>query len=159
MNIIGDGSARSALEEHARRLGLADRVHFHGWISRDHLAWHYRETRLTVVPSRWPEPFGMVGLEAMVFARPVVAFAVGGIPDWLAHERTGFAVPEQDVAAFARALERLLQNHALAETMGLAGRERAQTEFAFDKGLDRLEHLLIGTTSLPAHERSKRGNE
>ena len=91
-----------------------------------------------VIPSCWPEPFGLIGLEAMRNARPVVAFNVGGIPDWCDNGKTGITVPQQDVSAFAEALEKLLTNYALAQEMGINGVRKVALQFSFEKNLDKL---------------------
>lgn len=140
--IVGDGNAREALEAKARSLGLGGAARFLGWVPNHELGAHYARARVLAVPARWPEPFGMIGLEAMHAARPVVAFATGGIPDWLEDGATGFAVPEQDTVAFAEALARLLADRDLAERLGRAGWERAQSEFSFERYLDNLALYL-----------------
>ena len=103
---------------------------------------YYARAKLVAVPSRWPEPFGMIGLEAMHYGRPVVAFRVGGIPDWLEDGATGLLVPEQDVRAFAAALEKLLGDPPLCAQLGAQAQERVRTKFRFENYLDRLEGFL-----------------
>ena len=88
---------------------------------------------------------GMVGLEAMHHARPVIGFDVGGIPDWLDHEVTGLLVPEQDVAGLAGAVTSLLTDPGRALRMGSAGHEQVQRRFSFEAYLARLETHLDGT--------------
>jgi glycosyltransferase involved in cell wall biosynthesis len=81
----------------------------------------------------------------MSHAKPVVAFAVGGIPDWLVHGKTGFLVPERDLQAYAGALEVLLQDEELARKMGGLGLEHLQRNFSFSVYLDKLETIFTGT--------------
>lgn len=142
--LVGDGNHRPALERLAGDLGLGDRLAFAGWVPPERLAECYAQARLLAVPSRWPEPFGMIGIEAMQHGLPVVGFAVGGIPDWLRHGVNGLLCPEQDVAALAQALTRLLTDPGLARQMGREGRELALREYAFNGCLDRLEAILAG---------------
>ncbi len=141
--IIGKGNAEGKLKAMSAKLGLDTKVRFLGWVPNAELESFYRSARAAVVPSRWPEPFGMVGLEAMQYGRPVAAFAVGGIPDWLKHGINGLLAPEQDVRAFAENLERLLTDSDYA---GLLGRNaRAAFEaYSFEKYLDELETCLSG---------------
>lgn len=142
LTVIGDGNARASLEVQAARLDVPAR--FVGWVPQAELSSWYQRARVTVVPSRWPEPYGLVGLEAMSFARPVVAFNVGGIADWLVDGETGFLVPEQDVSLFAAAVQRLLDDPERASRMGLAGYERVQASYSFERYLDALESVLAG---------------
>jgi glycosyltransferase involved in cell wall biosynthesis len=146
-DIIGTGNGLEKVRRLCGELGLADRVTFHGWVDHRQLGEYYRQARVVVVPSRWPEPFGMVGLEAMRLGRPVAGFAVGGIPDWLDDGKTGLLAGEQDVPEFAVALTRLLHESGLAERMGAAGRQRAEEVFSFTHYIDRLEQILGGTTT------------
>lgn len=140
--IIGEGNARPGLEVLAKELGLADRVKFLGWVPNEQLGSHYGGARLLAVPARWPEPFGMIGLEAMHHARPVVAFRVGGIPDWLEDGATGLLLEERDIEGYASALQRLLDDRALAVRLGRGGLERVRREFTFGGYLDRLTAIL-----------------
>lgn len=80
---------------------------------------------VAVVPSVWPEPFGMVALEAMATGRPVVASAVGGLADLVVDGATGILVPPGDVAALRSAIQRLLEDPLLRARMGAEGRKRA----------------------------------
>jgi glycosyltransferase involved in cell wall biosynthesis len=140
--IVGTGHHHGDCVALARELGLGDRVSFLGWVAHEHLAPLFERARVVVVPSRWPEPFGMVGLEAMWSARPVVGFAVGGIPDWLEDGRTGFAVAEQDWSAMAQAIDQLLADRDMARSMGLNGHRAASESFAFDAQIRATQELL-----------------
>lgn len=137
--IAGDGMERAALERHARQRGLADAVTFAGWQDEAGMDAWYRRASIVVMPSRWPEPSGILGLEAMAHARPVVAFAVGGIPEWLEDGVTGRLVPPLDAPALGRALDDLLADPARAARMGEAGRTRAGARFAAAAHLDALD--------------------
>lgn len=128
--IAGDGHHRAALERAAGTVPSRHRVTLPGWLSGEELAGWYSRAGVVAVPSAWPEPFGIVGLEAMAMARPVVAFAVGGVGQWLADGVTGVAVRPGDERAFGRALDRVLGDEALRERMGTSGRRRAVAEFS-----------------------------
>ena len=86
LTIAGEGPERAALEARARsyqRTLPKIEVRFAGWLGSEALRTELRRTDLLVVPSVWPEPFGLVGPEAGRYGVPAAAFAVGGIPDWL----------------------------------------------------------------------------
>lgn len=142
--IVGTGNAQDKLHALCQQWGLADRVRFRGWVNHEELKPLYAAAKVVVVPSRWPEPFGMIGLEAMHHGRAVVAFDVGGISDWLEHEVTGLLVPEQDVTGLARALERVLTDTELANRLGRNAYDRARTIYVFDRYIDTLEIYLSG---------------
>ena len=142
--IVGTGNAEPKLKALCNELGLDSRVDFPGWVRNEDLGHFYSKAKVVAVPSRWPEPFGMIGLEAMHHGRPVVAFDVGGIPDWLEHMKTGILVPEQDVDALARAIEKILSENQLAATLGANGFRRVRDNYSFDGYLDRLEGYLKG---------------
>lgn len=82
-------------------------------------------------------------LEAMAAARPVVATKVGGVPELVKDGVTGFLVDSGDVDGFARAVKSLLADPALAEKMGLAGRERVEREFGCEKAAQRFTNFYL----------------
>ena len=147
VTIAGTGNAELALKAQSETLGLSDRVTFVGWVPHEGLNTYYQAARMIVVPSRWPEPFGMIGLEAMRHGRPVIGFDVGGIPDWLIHEKTGFLVPEQNITKLASCIERLLLDKELATTFGQNGLEHVKENFVFNNYLDKVEHFLESSTT------------
>ncbi|MCL5004197.1 MAG: glycosyltransferase family 4 protein [Patescibacteria group bacterium] len=137
--IVGDGWERQNLEKQAVVLGLKDRVEFHGFRSGQELSNLYQRCSFLVMPSIWPEPFGMAGLEANAFGKPVVAFRVGGIPDWLENGVNGFLLDEVSVESLAQGLDMLLSNHELRLKMGEQGRDKVENYFNLDRHLDVLE--------------------
>jgi len=142
LTIAGSGNAEDSLKQLTEDLELEDRVDFSGWIIPEELDRLYDQCRILAVPSRWAEPFGMIGLEAMQRARPVVGFDVGGIPDWLETGVTGYTVPEADVQKFAAALNRLLDDHPTAQKFGEQGRKKLEAEFSFQTYLEQLSIVL-----------------
>ena len=81
----------------------------------------------------WYEPFGMVPLEAMACARPVVASAVGGLTDTVVDGVTGVLVPPRRPRELAAAVRRLLRSPALIDALGTAGRDRAVARYGWDR--------------------------
>jgi len=128
--IVGDGHSRAAIERRASIAGGGHRITFTGWLPAAQAAGWRQRALIVAVPSMWPEPFGIVGLEAMAAGKPVVAFDSGGIREWLADGETGRLVPAGDVSAFAAALRGLLDDDAMRERMGRAARARAESDFA-----------------------------
>lgn len=130
LTLVGDGPFRSRLERLARKR-FRDRhdIVFTGWLPHDQVLGLYEESQVVAFPSVWPEPFGRVGLEATGLGKPVVAFDVGGVREWLVHAFNGFLVPPKDSVAFADALEHLMQDEGLRQTMGQNGVELSRTRF------------------------------
>jgi glycosyltransferase involved in cell wall biosynthesis len=93
-----------------------------------------------VVPSVWPEPFGVVAVEAMAAGRPVVASAVGGLAELVVDGTTGIHVPPGDVAALRNALERIVADAPLRARLGAAGRARAEA-YSLDLGVGAWEQV------------------
>jgi len=130
--LVGDGPIHAELTAQVRGLGLQENVQFTGRIPEDALAAFYRQSRMTLVPSRHSESFGLVALEAMQAARPVIASRVGGLPEVVLHDETGLLFPKEDVGALADAMARLLENPVWAQSLGRAGQERARTVFGWE---------------------------
>jgi glycosyltransferase involved in cell wall biosynthesis len=131
--LAGEGYLRSQLEQQAARLHLTERVAFLGHVSRSSLADLHRQSSLLAVPTRYPEPFGLVGPEAMAQARPVVAFDIGAISEWLLHGVTGLLATPNDVDDFARRIDYLLAHPTEAQRMGQAGRRIWEERFHPDR--------------------------
>lgn len=101
LDIVGTGNMEGELKSIAAKLGLGGRVFFRGF-QENPLDW-MRRAACVVVPSFWQEPYGLVAAEAVALERPVVAFAIGGLPEACGGKAT--LVPPGDVDALAAALE------------------------------------------------------
>jgi glycosyltransferase involved in cell wall biosynthesis len=95
-----------------------------------------------VVPSVWPEPFGQVAVEAMVCGKPVVASAIGGIPDVVLDGESGLLVEPSNVSALREALRTLLLDPARRAQMGIVGRQHA-CKFTVGVVADRIEQIYL----------------
>lgn len=144
LHVVGDGISMVREQARVSAQNLSDRVTFHGWLRDEALARVYRDAAVVAVPSRWPEPFGIVGIEAMACARPVVAFGVGGIPEWLTDGEGGYLVEPGASARMAERISHLLDNPADANRVALRGRARVMRDFSESQHLSRL---------LPLYER------
>jgi glycosyltransferase involved in cell wall biosynthesis len=131
----GDGGSRDDLQQLAVAKGLADRVHFAG--QQPSLpSWHHTfdVSVLTSVSEGMPNSV----LEAMAAAKPVVATAVGGVPDAIREGDTGYLVQPGDVNSLADRLNALLSDAALRRRLGQAGQARARREYSAVAAIDRL---------------------
>jgi glycosyltransferase involved in cell wall biosynthesis len=135
----GQEAILTELADHCRRLGLTDRVTFVPFIADIWPLWC--ATDIAVVPSTQPEPFGLVAIEAMAVAVPVVASGHGGLVDIVEEGRTGRLVEPGSSDALAAALEALVEDAALRRALGEAGRERQRRLFsaaAYLAGIERV---------------------
>jgi glycosyltransferase involved in cell wall biosynthesis len=140
-----DGFERERIEQIVAELGLTAITQFPGRLSPDVLPNYYAAADVCVVPSHY-EPFGLVAIEAMACGTPVIASDVGGLQFTVLPEKTGLLVPPKDDAAFAKAIERLLDNSEWSQQLGRAGRVRVETMFSWDgvaAQLSALYELLI----------------
>jgi glycosyltransferase involved in cell wall biosynthesis len=120
--VVGDGPERARLEGRARQLDVHDKVVFTGW--RRDLPVVYAGLDAIALSSR-NEGTPVALIEAMAAGRPVVATAVGGVPDVVQHEHAGLLVPPSDPRAMAAALLRLARSPDERRRMGAAGRAAA----------------------------------
>ena len=137
--VVGDGNDRPMLENLAAELKIADRIRFTGWLNDPEHCFDGCDA--AVFPSRWQEPFGLSGAEALAHGLPVAAFDVGGVREWLEDGVGGFAVPEKDIRALAGKLELFYRDPALRRRMGAAGRERIRERFAPERFLQAVREL------------------
>lgn len=136
--LVGDGPARDRLRSLATELGLQGQVMFAGM--RDDVASVLPMMDIFVCPSLY-EGFGIAIVEAMAAGRPVVASAVGGIPEIVVHEDTGLLVPPGDAAALAGALATLLTHPRQARAMGARGRARVRERFSIETAVQQHQQL------------------
>lgn len=125
LKIIGDGSQRKNLESLAKKLGVADRVTFTGYLPTGELEKEYARAQIFCGLSR-SEAYGNVFLEAQAAGCAVIGTSVGGIPDIIEHERSGLLVPPNDPKAAAKALTTLLEDDRLRDRLRESGMSSAQ---------------------------------
>jgi glycogen synthase len=136
LRIVGEGDAayRNELEALARELGVSARVQFEASYPREALVEIFRAADAIVFPVIWPEPFGLVPLEAMALGRPVVATGRGGSGDYLEDRGNALLFEGGDAVALANALQTLAHDDALRERIRARGYEMAgaHSEDAFN---------------------------
>lgn len=129
----------------AADLGVAGRVTF-GELARDDLAPAYAAADVFVFPSEWPEPFGLVPLEAMACGTPVVATRTGGSAEFLVDGWNCVAFAPGDAAALAGAVLRLRDDPASRRTLA-AGGYRSADELTTDRLIDATEEWLVAAAT------------
>ena len=139
--VAGTGNGLDDVRARVAKLGVSSRVDFLGAVAPSEVRAIYDRVRVVAVPSRWPEPFGMIGVEAMRRGRVVVGARHGGIPEWLDDGVTGIAFTPGDVGDLTSALARALFGSDY-ESLAAAGSDRARTLFSFTRMLDNVEAVL-----------------
>jgi glycosyltransferase involved in cell wall biosynthesis len=142
VTFAGEGPAAPTWHALARRHGVA--AEFAGWVDREHRTRLARDADLLVVPSIWPEPFGLVGVEAFAVGLPAAGFASGGIPEWLRPGETGELAPADPPtrAGLAEAIVRALADPAHYAVLRRGAWEFARRCAAFDHA-GALEAILL----------------
>jgi glycosyltransferase involved in cell wall biosynthesis len=153
--VCGEGWQLPRIQRLARRLGVAERFSFRGWLEPQELAGELAQASVVALPSLWPEPFGLVGIEALASSRPVVASATGGIPDWLDDGVSGLLVKPGDAHALADALNELLGDPQRRRAMGEAGRVAVAERFSRERHVE----AILGAYRQARETWRRAGNE
>lgn len=146
VTMAGDGPQRATWERLAARLGVD--ATFTGWVGDDARPALFRASSLLAVPSVWPEPFGLVGLEAAAFGVPAAAFDVGGIGEWLEDGTNGWLVPADPPRPepLAAAIVRAASDPAALARMR-AGALAAAERMSLARHADALEAVLVAAAA------------
>jgi glycosyltransferase involved in cell wall biosynthesis len=136
--IVGDGPFRGEYTRRAEELGLRGHVTWTGLVEDPFAAGVYDAAEIVCQVSRWEEVFGWVIAEAMAYRKPVVATRVGGIPELVSDEESGFLIERGDVEALAERVLSLLRDPARRRSMGNAGRTTVTVKFDLKKNVAQL---------------------
>jgi len=149
--LVGDGPGTGQLEDLVRQLGLTEQVKFLGCQDRPGVKKLLGECRFVVLPSR-AEPFGIAILEALASKKPVVASAVGGIPEIIEDGKNGILVEPENPQALSDAMAILWNDRELAERLACAGYVTVKQHFQWEIAAARYEATfmkLLGQTNHP----------
>ncbi len=146
VTFAGDGPDRSVWERKAALLQAQDQglsIRFVGWLTDSQLSALLVDCDLLVLPSLWPEPFGLVGLRAGLHGVPVAAFAVGGISEWLTDGVNGYFAPGDPptTAGLAQAIVKCLHDRSAYDGLRRGAMEVAQ-QLNMTIGLDALLQIF-----------------
>ena len=150
--VLGQSIFQDAILREAVTLGVD--LDLQGWVIGDELSRAYARARLVAFSSVWPEPFGLVGIEAMLQGKPVVAFDTGGVRDWLRHKETGFLVPHGDLDQYAARIDQLLADDSLRRRMGDTARRYALERFTARRYMTDLLDIYMEVINEGAADRS-----
>lgn len=139
--VVVDGGSvhRKVTDRFIHLYGLDDRITFVGRINRDELVQYYSRAELLVSPSRF-EGFGFPAGEAMACGTPVIVSDGGALPEVAGD--AALVVPYGDEIALARAIDRIMEDQALRERMGRAGRERVLDTFNWSGAVSGIENVI-----------------
>jgi glycosyltransferase involved in cell wall biosynthesis len=140
LDIVGDGAEKHRLEILTKELNLEKNVTFIGSILYSEVQEYYKKNSIVIVTSIWPEPFGLIGPEAMSVGRPVIGTRVGGIPEWLEDGKTGYLIDPGDPKQIAEKVIKLLSDRRLMEQMGRKACKNAE-HFFIEKHIDKIEKI------------------
>jgi len=141
LDIAGEGWGMSQVRQLAGNLHLGDRITWHGWCQKEKLEDLYRKSFAVIFPSVWPEPAGLVTLEAYVRFRSVIASNVGGIPEHIQDGKTGILVEPNNAEQLATAIMDLANNFDKAREIGIAGNALFYSEFTLEIHAQRLQEI------------------
>jgi glycosyltransferase involved in cell wall biosynthesis len=141
LEIVGDGPERPLLEARAASPALAGRVSFTGALSREEALARLAGARAAVLASAW-ENLPHAAVEALAVGTPVVATAVGGVPEVVADGENGLLVPPNDSEALAAALRTVLEDDALRARLAAAAKPSV-AGIGRDAVYGRLERILL----------------
>lgn len=137
LRIAGDGPSRQALETLTNKLGISESVEFLGWLDLDCIAEFYKSLDVFCVPS-YSESFGVVAVEAGAASLPSVVSDVGGLPEVVLNNETGYVVPAGDVESFADKIFILIEDESLRDRLGKAARERVESHYQWNVNVDEM---------------------
>lgn len=141
VRLVGTGRERGRLADLAERLGLACAVDWRGRVPREALPRELAAMHAFAAPSRVPEAFGVALLEAQACGVPVVASAVGGLPEVVADGATGYTVPPEDVGALSERLADILGDDDHRRAMAGAARGYVLTHYEWGENAARMVRL------------------
>ena len=142
LTIIGDGEAKGALQEHARREGVEGLVEFRGWVSSDAVFEAMRTADIFLLPSL-AEGIPLVLMEAMWQGCSCIATPVGGVPELIDHGVNGFLVPVGDPRALASAVLTVCGDPELPPRLHAAAQQRLRERFDLGHNVRQLSAAFV----------------
>lgn len=142
LHVVGDGPDLKESEEFSKKIGVSDKVIFHGRVSYKDFV---KDTKpdIFLFPTQRIEGFPMVLVESMFLGLPIIAYSLGGVSDAIDDGETGYLIKDGDSKSFKSKLEELLSDSELRRRFGLAGREKALNEFTIGRMIDAYEKVFM----------------
>jgi glycosyltransferase involved in cell wall biosynthesis len=128
--IAGKGYFQEKLKYLSKKFGVE--VKFLGMLEDHELIKGYCGSDIFVTPSLWPEPFGIVNIEAMACERPIIASNIGGIPEIVEDWKTGLLYNPHDINGLSEKIEIFIEDEGLRKRMGKRGRKKVEKKYNWD---------------------------
>lgn len=141
LDVAGDGWDQPRIEQLAKQLRVSDRITWHGWCNNEKLDHLYQNCFTVVFPSLWPEPAGLVTLEAYARYRPVIASKLGGLSEYVQSGETGLLVETNDNKQLATAITTLAADYPKSKRMGEQGHQWFLEKFTMSEHIKHLEDI------------------
>jgi len=138
--VLGDGQDRDIFERASEKRGIAESVHFLGWVAPEAVSDYLAAADIFILPSKF-EGQGLSIVEALLSETPVIATGTGGIPDIVEDRVTGILIDEATPEALARAVRLLADDPALRRKLGQAGCAHARAHFTRAKSAEAFSAL------------------
>ncbi|MFZ2324244.1 MAG: glycosyltransferase [Ignavibacteriaceae bacterium] len=135
--LVGKGTQENYLKSLVSKLNIKSKIEFAGYINPDLVPQYHNMIDISVFPSI-EESFGVAVLEASACCKPVIVSRVGGMPEVVDENETGFIVEKQNPEAIAKALKKLVDNSVLRSEMGKKGRNKVINEFNWNDSVKKM---------------------
>ena len=142
LRLAGDGPSKGHLESLTTRLGLADRVHFLGFLTEDEVIGELQASDLFVLPS-FVEGVPVSAIEAMAVGVPVIATNIAGTSELIEDGKTGILIRPSDSQALAEAVVRMIEDYEFRLRATELARQKVVDEFDIDKETAKLNQYLV----------------
>jgi colanic acid/amylovoran biosynthesis glycosyltransferase len=147
-HFVGDGPDRRSLMALAEQAGIAEKIRFHGRLTREEIARLLQDADVLAAPSvptrdGRREGIPVVLMEAMGSSVPVIASKISGIPELVEDKVTGLLVPPRDATSLTNALECYFADPDLRRRLGQAGREKVVRDFDLNKNAENLAKQFV----------------
>lgn len=141
LEIIGNGPSLGTLMANSQHRGSDEYIYFAKLKTREEIFESMRRASVMLIPSQSQEGFSLVALEAAMCELPVVATDIGGLPETISDQVTGFIVKATDIRGLTERVKLILSDQELAKNMGRAARLRQQSEYSYEQYVEKLNAL------------------
>ncbi len=140
LHLVGEGNMTETYRKQAGKLGVMDKVTFHGWMAVEAIQQFTAKCAVGIFPSRI-ESFGLSMAEAMGAGLPIIATRVGALPELIEDGVTGTLVPPGNIPALYRSILEKLENPTRAQTLADAGREIVRQRYSWDQTAQQMTEI------------------